>query len=357
MIECSGAKTLFYILYGKDDFSLQQALDDIKNELASRDMLAVNTTVLDGQQLILSQLIDACSTVPFLCPYRLVIVRGLLGRFESKPTAEKRVTRSRSKHNSELEEWTGLADYVQQMAPTTVLILVEGELKSSNRLLKSLASQAKVMAFPPLNDSSLGDWIRRRVKQGGGNISPGAVKLLVELVGSALWVMSSEVDKLLAFCSERPIDEAGVRQVTSCSREASVFVLVDAILEGRRKVAQQLLQRLLYEGAAPAYVLVMVTRELRLIILAKALGQRLFRPEVRGRFEPTSDYALQKAVKQAKAYTLERIKRAYHKLLEADIAIKTGKYAGDLALDLLIIELCQDQGGSSVPSAKGASRW
>lgn len=332
---------MFYILYGKDDFSLQQKLEEIKKELDNQEMLAVNTSIFDDRQLSLSQLKDACSAVPFLCPYRLVIAKGLLGRFELKSGSERRTTRSRAKLNSGLEEWMGLAEYVRQMPPTTMLVLIDGEIKANNRLLKSVASQAKVMVFAPVSDRNLSDWIQDRVKQGGGTISPGAVKLLVGLVGADLWTMSSEIDKLLAYCSGQVITEDSVKQVTSYAREANIFSLVDAILEGRRNVAQQLLHRLLQEGASPSYVLAMITRQLRLIVIAKDLGPKLSRPENRNRLEPTSDYGLEKAVKQAKAYTLERIKKAYRKLLEADIAIKTGKYDSDLALDLLVVELGQ----------------
>jgi DNA polymerase-3 subunit delta len=333
---------LFYILCGKDEFSLQQKLEEIKNELGNQEMLAVNTTLLDDRQLSLNQLKDACSAVPFLCLYRLVIVKGLLGRFESKSGSERRAARSRAKLNSGLEEWMGLAEYVRQMPPTTILVLIDGEIKANNRLLKSLASQAKVMGFAPLSDRNLSGWIQDRVEQGGGTISPGALKLLVGLVGADLWTMSSEIDKLIAYCSGKLITEDSVKQVTSYAREANIFALVDAILEGRRKVAQQLLHRLLQEGASPSYVLAMITRQLRLIVIAKDLGPKLSRPENRNRLEPTSGYGLEKAVKQAKSYNLERIKKAYHKLLEADIAIKTGKYDSDLALDLLVVELGQD---------------
>ena len=332
---------MFYILYGKDDFSLQQKLEEIKKELDNQEMLAVNTSIFDDRQLSLSQLKDACSAVPFLCPYRLVIAKGLLGRFELKSGSERRTTRSRAKLNSGLEEWMGLAEYVRQMPPTTMLVLIDGEIKANNRLLKSVALQAKVMVFAPVSDRNLSDWIQDRVKQGGGTISPGAVKLLVGLVGADLWTMSSEIDKLLAYCSGQVITEDSVKQVTSYAREANIFSLVDAILEGRRNVAQQLLHRLLQEGASPSYVLAMITRQLRLIVIAKDLGPKLSRPENRNRLGPTSGYGLEKAVKQAKSYTLERIKKAYHKLLEADIAIKTGKYDSDLALDLLVVELGQ----------------
>jgi len=332
---------LFYILYGKDDFSLQQALEEIKNELGNQDMLAVNTSILDGQQLRLSQLTDACSSVPFLCPCRLVVVKGLLGRLETKSGSDRWTARSKTKNNSALEEWTGLTEYTKRMPPTTILVLVDGEVKAGNRLLKSLAPLAKVKGFPPLNDRSLSDWAQGRIKEGGGKISPEALKLLVGLVGADLWVMSGEIDKLLAYCSGQVVAEDDVKQLTSYAREANIFALVDAILEGRRSQAQQLLHRLLRDGASPAYILAMITRQLRLIVMAKDLDRKKSRPGIPEGLESVSDYSLQKAAKQAKAFTLERIKKAYNKLLEADVSIKTGKYEGDLALDLLVVELGQ----------------
>jgi DNA polymerase-3 subunit delta len=332
---------VFYILYGKDDFSLQQALDEIKNELGNKEMLEVNTSTLDGQQLRLSQLVDACSTVPFLCPCRLVIVKELLGRLETKFGSERRTARSKAKNNSALEEWTGLPEYIKQMPPTTVLVLIDGEVKAGNRLMKALAPLAKVKGFPPLNDRNLSDWVQDRIKDGGGKISPAALKLLIGLVGADLWVMSGEIDKLLAYSSGQVITEDNVKQLTSYAREASIFALVDAILEGKRSPAQQLLHRLLREGASPSYILAMITRQLRLIVMAKDLGRKISRPGIPDSLESISDYSLDKAAKQAKAFTLERIKRAYDKLLEADISIKTGKYEGDLVLDLLVVELGQ----------------
>lgn len=336
---------MLYILYGKDDFSLQQKLEEIKQKLGGTEMLAFNTKVLDGQRLSLNELLDECNAAPFLCPVRLVIVKGLLERFEEKSGLRQRSPRSKTKLDSSLEEWMRLPNYVRQMPVTTVLVLVDGELskgKSANRLLHALIPLAEVMTFPQLKDSALREWIQNRVKQSGGTISAGAINLLIELVGADLWAMSNEIDKLLTFCSGQTITEDSVRKVTSYAREANIFSLVDAVLEGRRKIAQQSLYQLLQEGGAPPYILAMITRQLRLIVMAKELGRKLLQSEIRDRLESASDYALEKALKQARAYTLERVKKTYHSLLDADIAIKSGKYDGDLALDLLIAELCPD---------------
>jgi DNA polymerase-3 subunit delta len=204
-----------------------------------------------------------------------------------------------------------------------------------------LAPLAKIKGFPLLNDRNLSDWVHGRIKEGGGNISLAALKLLVGLVGADLWVMSGEIDKLLAYSSDKVITEDNVKQLTSYAREANIFALVDAILEGRRSQAQQLLHRLLQEGASPSYILAMIMRQLRLIVMAKDRGRKRSQPGISDSLESISDYSLEKATRQAKAFTLERIKKAYDQLLEADIGIKTGKYEGDLALDLLVVELGQ----------------
>lgn len=338
-----GVEGLFYILYGKDDFSRHKALEGIKRELGDPEMLAVNTSLLDGRYLNLNQLMDICNAVPFLCSARLVIVEGLLECFEPKFGTGRSTSRSRAKHSSELKEWQNLSGYVKQMPSSTELVLVDGDInrKGRNPLLKPLAPLSKVMAFPYLQGNKLSEWIGKEVEQNNGTITPGAVNLLAWLIGGDLWAMASEIEKLLAYSSGGLITEDNVRKLTNYARETNVFALVDAILEGRRKVAQELLHRLLRDGMAPAYLLAMISRQLRLIVMANELGQRLFKSEVRNIFGPTSDYSLEKALMQAKKYTLERIKRTYHKLLEADMAIKTGEYDGDLVLDLLVVDLCQ----------------
>jgi DNA polymerase III delta subunit len=48
---------------------------------------------------------------------------------------------------------------------------------------------------------------------------------------------------------------------------------------------------------------------------------------------------LDKTLSQTKLYDFEGIKQAYDKLLETDLAIKTGKYSDKLALELLVTEL------------------
>jgi DNA polymerase-3 subunit delta len=327
---------MFYILYGLDDFSLNQAVENIKADLGDREMVATSTTSLEGKNLTLSELRNKCDAAPFLSSHRLVIVDGLLGRFEVK---QSRPRSGKGKSGNGLGEWEGLASYIKQIPETTVLVLLDEEVKGHNPLLKKLSPLAEVRTFPLLRGRDLKAWIQQRVKEEGGNITPQAVNLLAELIGGDLWAMNGEIQKLLLYSQERPISEDDVRQLVSYVQEANIFALVDAVAEGRTELAQRILHRLYNEGVAPAYILVMITRQFRLIAQAKDLGPGLSHLQIQDRLGLKSSYSLDKTLGQAKLYDFEGVKRAYDKLLETDLAIKTGKYSDKLALELLVTEL------------------
>jgi DNA polymerase-3 subunit delta len=333
---------LLYILWGEDDFSLTRSLKEIKQGLGDQSLLEANTTVLEGQQLTLNQLRAVSETVPFLAEKRLVIIEGLLGRFE--PTAKPRRRKKAPPIAEKEPEYKSFADYLSKIPEGTVLVLVDGKIKNSNPLLKPLSPRAKVMSFPLLKEEGLRQWVRRVVVEQGATISPEAVDLLAKLVGGNLWTMTSEISKLALFTSGRRIEVEDIKALVSSAQETSVFAMVDAILDFKVGAAEQLLEQLLERGASPAYLLAMLSRQVRLIVQAREL-RRQRRPEVeiQDKLGLPSEFALRKTLEQAQRYPMERLREVYNKLLETDLSIKTGKYGGELALNLLIAELCQQR--------------
>ena len=333
---------MLYILIGEDDFSLTRSLGEIKQGLGDQSLLAANTTILDGQQVTVDQLRAVYGTVPFLAEKRLVIVQGLLGRFEAggKPRRRKKVAPVAEKE----PEYKSFADCLSKIPDGTVLVLVDGRIKGSNHLFKQLSPRAEVRSFPILKEDRLRQWIKRGVAGQGASISPEAVDLLAKLVGGNLWIMTNEITKLALFTSGRRIEVEDIKALVSLAQEASVFAMVDAILDFKVGVAEQLLGQLLERGASPAYLLVMLARQVRMIVQAREL-RRQRKPEVaiQDKLGLTSEFALRKTLDQAQRYPLERLREVYNKLLETDLAIKTGKYDGELALNLLIAELCQQR--------------
>jgi DNA polymerase-3 subunit delta len=220
------------------------------------------------------------------------------------------------------------------------VVLVDGRIKSANPLFKLLLPQAEVSSFPLLKEPRLRQWVEEEVKKQGAAISPQAVELLVRLVGSNLWIMSGEIAKLSLFTGGRRIEAEDIDKVVSSAQEANVFVMVDAILDSKAGVAERLLEQLLGRGASPAYLLTMLSRQVRLIVQAKELRrQRRSDIEMQSQLG-LAPFPLRKTLEQAQRYPMERLKQLYNKLLQTDLNIKRGKFEGGLALNLLIAELC-----------------
>ena len=328
---------LLYILQGEDDFSLTRALDEIKKGLGDPSLLSTNTTLLDGKQLTPGELRMVVETVPFLAENRLVIVEGLMGRFESGNKARRKKS---SAANGRQDDAKSFAAAMDNLPPSTVLVLTDGRIKNANPLLKQL-SGAKVMSFPLLKGDVLRQWIKKEASAQGAAMSPPAVDLLARLVGGNLWIMYNEINKLSLFASGRRVEVEDIKAVVSSAQEANVFVMVDAIMEYKAGVAEKLLEQLLQQGASPAYLLVMLSRQVRLVVRAKELRrQRKPDAEIQSRLGLKSEFPLRKTLEQAQRYPLERLKSVYKRLLEADLSIKTGRYDGRLALNLLIADLC-----------------
>jgi DNA polymerase-3 subunit delta len=214
-------------------------------------------------------------------------------------------------------------------------------------MLAALEPQANVSEFKPLRSDELRSWVQSRVATNEGSISPRALRLLSDFIGSNLQLLSVEIEKLCLYAQGRKIEEDDVRSLVAEAVEASVFDMVDAILERRADEATRLLRQLEDEGSAPPYLLFMVTRQFRLVTQAKdLLLQHRKTDEIRYSLGINKDFVLQKTLKQARAHSMERLREVYHKLLDTDIAIKSGRYKGDggeLALELLVCELCEER--------------
>ncbi len=334
---------MFYIIYGDDSYRCHQALNEIKDGLGSPDMVSVNTTVLDGRRLSIRALSDVCSVVPFMAASRLVIIEGLLKRFQPGDRQNKANSSAGEEAGQALKEWQAISEYIKMMPQTTVLVFFDADLdtKAVNPLIKSLAPAAdRVFQMNEIKGRELAAWIKDYTVKNKGKISSGAVALLADYIGGDLWSLTGELNKLMTYCEGREISDNDVREISSFAREESIFVLVDAVIEGRIKDAQLMLHRMLKYGTAPQQILTMIERQLAIILRVKELNHGT-QQEIRESLGLHPRYPLEKTLRQARSFTIPRLRKAFHSLLDTDVAIKTGKYEDDLALDLLVIELCK----------------
>ena len=146
--------------------------------------------------------------------------------------------------------------------------------------------------------NGLSQWVRKRAKIRGVEIEPRAAQSLTDMVGPELRVLDSEIQKLAAYGRDGTIANADVQALVSNTREASIFMAVDAVIEGRPGVALGHVGKLMQAGSSAGYVLAMLARQVRLLMLAKDLRRQGVAHDEMGSRLGVSGYPLRKTLEQ-----------------------------------------------------------
>lgn len=323
---------MFYIFHGPDELSRTETLAKLRGQMGDPSLAELNTTVLDGESLTLGQLQEVCDALPFVSDRRLVIVHNYLRRLGS------------GKGSGERSALESLAEYLPAMSEWARLIFIEEDsLPQSHPILKLAEKHeaGQVYAFDGPARGELAGWIVNRVEDKGAAIERPAADALAIAVGDDLRLLDSEIEKLATYVNnQRPITTADVDLLVPYAGAANVFAMVDAI--GRRdgRAALRSLHKLLDENAAPLYLLSMIVRQFRILIQVKELSSQGLAASTIAKRAGLHPFVAEKAQRQAMNFSIGQLEVIYARLLETDLAIKTGKTEDVLALDTLVAALC-----------------
>jgi DNA polymerase III delta subunit len=255
-----------------------------------------------------------------------------------------------------VEQWQVLLDLLPDVPDTNHLVLLEPAPERDDRITLDRSPLARALrALPGANvrefralrlfgrdsGNEVAHWTLERAAARGIQLERTAAEALSELVGANLWALSGELDKLAQYAGTRAITVADVRTLTPAAREAGMFDLVDAAVEGRTPVALRLLRQMLDEGSESAVlILVMISRQLRnLVRAAELVEQRAQQPAIGEATGVANNWALTKLIRQAGALGRTGAEQALREAENADFAVKSGKMEEALALELLICRL------------------
>lgn len=332
----------FYLLHGQDEFALAEYVENIKAELGDPSIASLNITELEGRTVTLPQMQAAAGAMPFLTDFRLVIVDGWLTKLLSKTEGELEDEAETARSGGSAKETlAALAAYLEDLPASTRLVLVEKrDLPERHALLKAVSGQAwaLVKKFDVPQGEALVKWVQTRAKAEGGAFTREAAQALAETERDPR-ALGHEVLKILTHVNfARPAEITDVALLTSANSEARIFDFVDAIGQRRGKQALAELHKLL-DKEEPLYVLGMVVRQFRFILLAKELLEaRRSEAEVAATLG-LHPFPAGKVCAQSRNFTLPALEAIYHRLLETDAAIKTGQTEPATALDVLVAEL------------------
>lgn len=336
------------LLEGDDELAIAKALQELRQGLGDPTWQEMNTSRLEGKALKPGDLLNIAGAAPFFVTRRLVIVDNLCAQLEPPPHATSEQTRRIQEKRDEFLR------ALERIPASTLVALVENRSLSEASGAKGKGEKkhwlvdwaahnperAAHQAFRLPHGEALVSWIQAQVKAAGGQITPNAARLLVELVGDHPRQIEQEINKLLAYVNyKRKIDEVEVHELTADTAEGNIFTLVDAIGARNRKRATDALLRLWEEGEA-GQIFGMIVRQFRLLLLAKeAVEARLPQAELLQALGSKSNYYAEKITSQARAFSLPALEDIYRRLREVDASVKSSRMDALLAFQVLIADL------------------
>jgi DNA polymerase III subunit delta len=158
-------------------------------------------------------------------------------------------------------------------------------------------------------------------------------------VGGNLRQLAQDIDKLIAYAGGREIKDGDVQLLVADAREMKVWTLTDALAAHNQNLAIGSLRHMLDDGEQPPVLMATMTRQFRNLMQVKELAEGNVPSDEIARRLRMHPYVAKKTVDTARRFSYERLEASYRYLLDADLAVKTGRLDPALALDLLVIEL------------------
>lgn len=314
---------MIIFLYGPDTYRSGEKLKEIIRGYRDKHPSGLNFRQLEWGFGILNEIKDILSTLSMFDEKKLIIVRGFC--------------------LSKKEEQDNLVELLEnkEVAKDVDIIIVFFEMGHPGGGLFAWLKKKSKMAedFDYLAGVRLQNWVRKKIQDLGNSISAGAVEKLIGFVGSDLWQMGSEIEKLINYKNGKQITESDVDLLVKSNYDPNIFATIDALAARNKNLAYKLMHQHLAQGENELYILTMFIYQFRNLLQIKSLVEEGISSTDLAKKTGLHPFVIKKSWAMLKNFSLDVLKKIYERLLNFDIAIKRGKIEPETVLDLIVAEI------------------
>ncbi len=318
-IQKNGMRSIYLIL-GSEAYQCRSAIRLLKTKAISADAEAFDYSEFFARDASVEDIFRDANTFPMASPKRLTLISAI----EKLGDSEQDV----------------LLDSLKTLSSRSILILYAEDMDRRRRFYKALRDNYCIVELNKLKGVALERWVEAFIRQQGYRISSSGIKKLVELIGSDLQALVSELEKVMLFAGkEKKISDTTIDGLVPASRQHGIFELIGAIERRDRKAALRSLANLLSTGEHPLVVVAMMSRHCRQVLIAKEyLVQGRKAREIAGAAQ-IPQFILEQFLRQARALDLSAIQEMYVRLADIDRKLKSSSGDGRMLLEHLICAL------------------
>ena len=314
-----------YFLYGPEEFLKKEFMAELIRSRLGEGNRAFNLDVFHGDEFDRDLFADRLSSFPLFTERRVVVVRG----FEGLSVGNQDFVLERIPH---------AADSVVLVVETPSAKLETARLK---KLQQTADERGLSFCFQALSDDETVERVKSRVEREGFRITPDAIELLVDSVGTHLVDLANEVEKIvLAGEPGGVIDRDAVSAVVGRYRTENVFGMLDQV--GKSDVSDLMirLHRVIDGGEEPVFVLAMLMRRViqllhvRLLMDESKSGPKAIALGLGGTVSPFQVAIL---MEQARRVDRKSLEVYLENLRWADVKLKSSSIEAGHVLDAALV--------------------
>ncbi len=323
----AGKPAALYAVCGGESFLRRQAITELSDRILGPADRSLALAEYDGRSDTLepADVLDDLRTLPFLVERKLVILRDADDFLKD------------SDHRADLEAYT------EKPCERSVFVLECKTLAANTRLYKRIAAAGEVIKCEPIKPYQVPAWLADRARTTyGKRLTQPAAAMLGDQIGPDLGMLDAELQKLTIYVNTRDrIDVGDVEALGGRCREEQVWGILSAIGAGERGKALALWEEVWQtDRAAIGRAIGGLAFTVRRLLAAK-------QAELAG--APLDDLRKlmmiwrddQRLQRELNAFSVDQVERMLCRLLEADVAAKTGGVSVQSSIEAFIVDMCQ----------------
>lgn len=330
---------MIIFLYGEDSFRSRRKLNEFKDRFSREvDPSGNSLTILDGETAKIEKINELVSPSSLLAEKRMIIIENLF-------------------QNKGQNIFDQVLEYFKNKKNDDNIVIFWDRLGAEDKLPKTKSSLFKFLnkqkftgVFKLLSNTEATNWARKEIEMRGGKISAQAAIALTGLLGSDLWQMNNEIDKLINYKAGQKlqlseddkgviIEKEDVEKLVRGSFDEKIFALTDAISNKNKALATKLLEEQIEAGLTDIYLLNMIIRQFKILLqIRQALDSGLSSRKITSLLK-IHPFIVQKGMGQVRNFSLPVLKDIFKKLVEIDYLMKSGQTEIKPMLNLLIAKL------------------
>ena len=311
---------MIYILYGEDEFLLNEYVKKIKKAFGSIQ-LGVNYIQIDESNV--SNIISDIETPAFGFEKKLIIAKDT-GLFKKKNTTSERIT-----------------EYLKETEiPDVELIFIEKDIEK-NSLFNLVQKIGKVEEFKEQKLSQLISKVVSLTKAYDIIIKENVAQYFIECVGTNMSDIVNELRKLIEYAGKgNEITRDAIDNLSIKKSESIIFELTDSL--GKKNITEALnvLNNLIYAKEPVQKILVMLYNHFKkLYIIKLAKEQRRSSLEIL-KLKPNQMFLVKKYEEQAGRFSKVDLEMILKEIIKLDNLSKSGLVDINIGLESILCMYC-----------------